>query len=495
MNKFATHPRRLMLALLLIALAGCGGSSAMTAPLSAQNLNLIFVPSPDLAYQAPGDIRADTANLSPQGLQRSLRMATYLKQHVMAGNNVNGIYALTPMTHLQTTHQYPDMAGLGFIQQFALLNQFTLPVNATGGLFTANSFPLNVAYSPGSVPAGVRLPNSYCPDCSGLDFNDTTGHDAALVEGIIRAKSSGYYVFSAPWETISRLLAGIKTSRGYPFAIPTAYAGPNVVYAVTLNAAREAQLLTLDSQLSPPASYPVLPAPVASAACTHQQQSYFSTTRVGGVGGALIPVDINTNQRIYIVRHAEAHPDSGFQFENGNFVGAGQWRALALASALRGKISPDQVVSIDPAQWFPKNGSSYSYVRPALTVLPYVIANNLPYSLVTGISIAGSPVDPLVARDTSNYFFTGGRFSNQTVLLAWESGHIRPFINALLASYEGANLPLLPTSGSPMGDWPSDDYDTVWTISLDAQGNLTLDNALCEGIDTLKLPLTAPLFQ
>ncbi len=494
MREAARYPRRMMLALLLSLLVGCGGSTTNAAPLSAANLNLIFVTSPDLTYQALGDIRADTANLSPQGLQRSLLMATYLKQHVMGGNNVNGIHALTPMTHLQTPQQYPDMAGIGFVQQFSLLNQFTLPDSTTAGIFTANSFPVHVAYTAGSVPAGVRVPNYYCPDCSGLDFNDTKGHNAALVASIISARVSGYYVFSAPWETISSLLAGIKTLKGYKFDIPKAYGGPNVVYAITLNPARDAQLLTLDSQLNPPASYPVLPAPVASAVCTHQQQSYFSTTRTGGVGGALVPANTNTNQRLYIVRHAEAHPDSGFQFENGNFVGAGQWRALELANALRGKIDPDRVVSIDPAQWFPKDGANYSYVRPALTLLPYVIANNLPYSLVTGISIAGSPIDPVVARDTANYFFSGGKFSNQTVLLAWESGHIRPFINALLTSYGGANLPLLPTSGSAQGDWPSDDYDTVWRISLDAQGNLTVDNALCEGIDSTKLPVMAPQF-
>ena len=41
---------------------------------------------------------------------------------------------------------------------------------------------------------------------------------------------------------------------------------------------------------------------------------------------------------------------------------------------------------------------------------------------------------------------------------------------------------------------PDTDYDTVWTVKLDAQGNLTADKALCEGIDSSKLPLTAPLF-
>jgi hypothetical protein len=31
-------------------------------------------------------------------------------------------------------------------------------------------------------------------------------------------------------------------------------------------------------------------------------------------------------------------------------------------------------------------------------------------------------------------------------------------------------------------------------VTLDAQGNLTVDNALCEGIDSAKLPVTAPQF-
>ena len=100
---------------------------------------------------------------------------------------------------------------------------------------------------------------------------------------------------------------------------------------------------------------------------------------------------------------------------------------------------------------------------------------------------------PVVAKATSDFFFTGGKFSNQTVLLAWESGHIRPLINALLASY-GSNVPLLPTAGPPSGGWPHADYDTVWTVKLDAQGNATVDNALCEGIDSTQLPAAAPLF-
>ena len=70
--------------------------------------------------------------------------------------------------------------------------------------------------------------------------------------------------------------------------------------------------------------------------------------------GVVVPPGTNTNQTVYLIRHAEAHPTSSF--EDGNFVGAGQWRALSLPNflpnALRGQASPTVVYSIDPAQSF-----------------------------------------------------------------------------------------------------------------------------------------------
>lgn len=485
----------LLLSLALSLLAGCGGSSSEPAPLSADNLNLIFVVSPDLAHNASGDVNKDTANLSNQGLQRSLLMATYLKQQVLGTQNVTAIHALTPMTHLQTANNYPDMAALGYIQQFALLNQITLGTN------TANSYPLNAAYVSGAVPDGVAMqpkifpnsPSGYCPDCSGLVFNDTKGDNAALVSGIInKPNASGYYVFSAPWQTISALMANINESQSYKLNLPAAYRGPNHVYAISIAPSGDAKLVTYDSKLTPLTTYPELPSHQPfSASCTNTQQALFSTARTGGVDGATVPTNSSFNQIIYIVRHAEAHPDPAMSFENGNFVGAGQWRALDLHNALDGKIKPDMVYSVDPAQWYPISATkNVSYVRPSLTVLPYAIANNLPYSLASSFSI----LDPNHSQLTSDFFFTGGKFSNKTVLVAWESSRIKPLINALLASYGGANIPVLPTEGPPKGGWPSPDYDTIWTVKLDATGNLTVDNKLCEGIDTTKLPVAAPQF-
>ena len=194
-----------LLALVLTLLAGCGGSgssSTASVPLSADNLNLIFVLSPDLAHHADGDIQPDTANLTSQGLQRSLLMATYLQQQVLGMNNASAIYAITPMTHLQTVNNYPDMSSLGTIQQFALLNRIALPVDATRVPYSASSYPINAAYAqnalPGMVTPPVAPPAQYCPDCSGLDFNNTKGNNDTLVSAIIDKKVAGFTSFLRP---------------------------------------------------------------------------------------------------------------------------------------------------------------------------------------------------------------------------------------------------------------------------------------------------------
>ena len=480
----------LLVAMMLPAGCGDGSGSNSAAPLNADNINLIFVTSPDLAYHAAGDVDPDTANLTGQGLQRSLMMATYLRQQVLGDENVDRIYALSPMTHLQTANDYPDMSAIGFIQQFALLNQTTLPVDATH-IYTGYSFPINASYAASGVPDGVAEPSTYCPDCTGLDFNNVDGHNDELVSGIIESRTPGYYVFSAPWETISELLTMINTRYGYGLNLPSDFMGSNYVYAISIPSAGNATVQTYNSWLNPPDRYPVLPVPVTSAACSHALQPYYRIVLTGGVNGVVIPPGINKNSKVYIVRHAEAHPDSGFRFDDGNYVAAGQWRALSLADTLRGRISPDVVYAIDPAEmWYSNGVINVSYVRPALTILPYVIANNLPYYLAAGVSLGSpyNPTDETVAQDTSDFFFTGGTFSNQIVLVAWESGHIKPFLNALISSYGGSGIELLPAS------WPPEDYDTIWTASLDAQGNLTIDNELCEGIDTESLPAAAPQF-
>ena len=493
-----TVVRSLCLALALTLFAGSGGSSAANAaaapnpaPLSAGDLNLIFVVSEDLLYQAPGDLNPGTANLTDRGLQRSLRMATFLKQQVLGKKNVTGIYVLEPMTHLQTSSNYPDMVAPETIQQFALLNHITLSSAYPPDYFpyTGNSYPLNASYAPGSVPTGVATPVPYCPNCQGLDFNDKENNNETLVAGIVAAEVPGFYVFSAPWETTIALMASIKEHEGYSLTLPASYAGPNYIYAISIAPTGKACLVTYNSNIHPPSTYPKLPPPrLVSTRCTGQEPFSIDTSIIAG---AVIPPNINTNETVYIIRHADAHPIANWN--DGNYVCAGQWRALDLPKALRGKISPQQVYSSDPAQTSQgTEGFSWSGVAPSLTAEPYAIANNLPFNLAASFNLS----DENVGQESSDFFFgthfttvTGPNLSNQTVLLGWSYQLIQPMVKDLVSSYfpSGATPP-------PVPDWPGNDYDTVWKVRLDADGNLVVNNAMCEGIDSAKLPAKCPKF-
>jgi len=201
----------------LALLAGCAAPPRSVAPdpgpLAAGNINLIFVVSPDLQYQASGDVDPNTANLTAQGLQRTLLLAPFLQQSVLGGDIVTAIYALEPMTHLQTANDYPDMAALETVQQFAMLNQFAMSnpipkVDPTVG----NNFPINVSYGPESVPADVVAPAPAlsCAACQGLEFNGSGRDNQKLLNSIVSANHPGSYVFSSPWETTQSLLASFN---------------------------------------------------------------------------------------------------------------------------------------------------------------------------------------------------------------------------------------------------------------------------------------------
>jgi len=476
-------PRALALALGVALHAGCGGFiPPAPAPLSASNVNLVFVVSEDLSYNASGDVNPNTANLTNKGLQRSLLMGSFLKQSVLGGNNVTAIYALEPMTHLQTANNYPDLVSLETIQQFAMLNQVSVSYQGSPGP-TANSFPIFSSYAEGALPNDVAPPVWHCPGCQGLDFKDENGDNESLVSGIIAANNPGFYVFSAPWETIIALMTNINQSEHYNLKLSADYAGPNMDYAISI-ASEGASLVTYNGGFTPASAYPALP-PLQSfsAPCS---ATPFHIQVQGGSGGAVVPKSINTNETVYMIRHAEAHPVTNW--DDGNYIAAGQWRALLLPQALQGKIHPTQVYSIDPAVGIPSGlidgVITSSYVRPSLTVEPYAIANNLPFNLAASVPVFAQNA-PQLSTYASNFFFTQGTFSNETLLVAWEHDHIPPTVNALLASYN---------SNQTAPNWPGNDYDTIWTIKLDSQGNLTVDNGMCEGIGSSLLPATAPQF-
>jgi hypothetical protein len=111
-----------------------------------------------MTFNTSGDIDPATANLTNSGLERALRMDTFLYQYVLGSQNVSSIYALEPMTHLQTPGMLPDMAGLEAVQQFSVLNQISLSSNGSGGdPYTGQNYPVNAIVRPRCRAAPIVL--------------------------------------------------------------------------------------------------------------------------------------------------------------------------------------------------------------------------------------------------------------------------------------------------------------------------------------------------
>jgi hypothetical protein len=146
------------------------------------------------------------------------------------------------------------------------------------------------------------------------------------------------------------------------------------------------------------------------------------------------------------------------------------------------------VYSVDPAQLFPI--SNFSYVRPSLTVFPYAVANHLPFHMAASFLMDPDATSDPAAENAKNFFFT----HSTGVDLAGETGPACLGTQTLSAAAEALIRFVRGSVPAPTLTWPDADYDTIWTVRLDSKGNLTLDNALCEGIDSGRLPVMAPQF-
>lgn len=482
---------------LSIALSGCGSASTADAGPSASaansfnstDVNLVFVVTPDLK-NSNGDINEKTANLTNQGLRRAMKLAVWLRTSLLGSVDVKGIYALEPTSHLQTDANYPDLVPLEFIEQFAMVNQYSefAPQTVTG-----SSFPVNLSYSQSSVPADAPVPASFPAGCRGIDYADRNGDNESLVSSIIAKNQSGFHVFAMPFDTFKGLLSGLRSQNAYDYTVPAAHEGPNVLYVLTVPPGGKAALASYDTGVVPGTAYPELNPPWKNSPSSYQTPFEIQTSNVSG---SAPPSGINRNETVYFIRHGEAHPSS--KWDDGNLVMEGNWRALYLPSALAAKIkTPDFVYAPDPSQLISHPWTdTYSYVRPSQTVAPYAIANGIPYNVASTFlyAVPGSTSESQaqITLQAANFFFTGGRFTGKTLLISWEHAHIPMIAQSLVNLYfaGSSSVPTVP----PFTSWPDDDYDTIWTFNLDGNGNLTLDNHMCEGIDSKTLPSTAPAY-
>ena len=218
----------------LSLLSGCGGTSRTNAPVSnpgqliAANLNLIFVVSPDVAYQTSGDVDPRTANLTI----RAASVASNCDVPSKAGaGDKERQRNLRARAHDPFATRPVILGGARAIQQFALMNQTTLSSDLVGGTpYSGQNSPINASYAPGSVPGGVLRQASTAPLAKVLISMTTAAATKFCCRGSSREMSHAF-TFRAG-EATSSLLANINTLEGYNLLLPAAYRGSNYIYAI-----------------------------------------------------------------------------------------------------------------------------------------------------------------------------------------------------------------------------------------------------------------------
>ncbi|MDQ3287086.1 MAG: hypothetical protein M3Q42_02285 [Pseudomonadota bacterium] len=392
-------------------------------PLNANGWNIVLVPSFEQGRHN---------NLSVAGLNASLRFGQTLTS-ATAGKlpQVRQVYALTLASPGKDTDT--DMVPLQSIQPYALLNYQAVKVQQ-----------LN--------PGGVSTYNS----------------PAYFMQQLLANQPRGIYVIAMPRD----MLAGI--AENLTGSLPSLDAHH---YYVVSGQPGALKLDAYADGVTRDAKYPEIALPRRSATCPQAPV----TIRVRAPDGLLPYI----SQKALLVRHVEAHP--GGNFENGNYVCQGQWRALGANRILLEKLGrrPDYVYTSDPADII-DCGQACSYIRPSLTVAPFAIQHDLP--LTPAPFQWEDAADLAIALFDRNSPYLQRPASGQTLLVGWEHDHIEKAVRYLLA-----NVYRDPAAAARLPSWSYTDYDTVWELSTDEDGTLTFRNS-CEGIATNTLPSTCPAF-
>lgn len=367
-------------------------------------------------------------NLSVTGLNASLRFGQTLTS-LTAGRlgQVRQVYALT----MNAPEMKADMAPLESIQPYALLNYLSVKV--------------------------IRL-NSGGPSV----YNSP----AYFMQQLLANQQRGIYVMAMPHDILVRIA---ETLTGTPPRLDDQH------YYVISGQAGALAINAYEHEIVPVSTYPHIALPKRSATCPQAPV----TIRVKPPAG-LKPY---TSQKALLVRHVEAHP--GGNFENGNYVCQGQWRALGANHILLEKLGrrPDYIYTSDPVNII-DCGAACSYIRPSLTVSPFAIQHGIPLTLAP--FQWDDAADLAMALFDRNSPYLQRPASGSTVLVGWEHDHIVKAVTYLLGSVYRD-----PAAAAHLPAWNYEDYDSVWELSTDKDGTLTFRNR-CEGIASSALPSTCP---
>jgi hypothetical protein len=368
-------------------------------------------------------------NLSTEGLNHALRFGQLLDSQ-LAGK----FGQLRQVYAFEYAADGNDMSALESIEPFAVLNNL-----------------------------GVTVQKLSAGDAS---VYNSPGY---FIQQVLANRPRGTYVMAMPARMLQSVASALTDTsvdalRAHQYLVVSGHEG---AFKATV----------YDDGISDIADYPHVSLPPASA-CTQKPV----TIHVNAPAG----LHAYASQSIFLVRHVEAHPNE--TFEDGNYVCQGQWRALGanaiLLQKMHGRVL-DFVFTSDPSNIIGCDATC-SYIRPSLTVAPFAILHGLPLTLAPFQWEDATDLAQALFDQNSRYFKHPA--SGSSILVGWEHANIEKAVKYLLKTlYEN------PTAASEVPAWDYRDYDSIWEIDTDKDGNLTFKNT-CEGIASTALPSTCPAF-
>ncbi|MGE8175297.1 histidine phosphatase family protein [Pseudomonas fluorescens] len=152
-------------------------------------------------------------------------------------------------------------------------------------------------------------------------------------------------------------------------------------------------------------------------------------------------------QTLVFLRHAEK-PTGGL----GQLNCQGLNRAIKLAELLPEKFGKaNYVFAANPTRNVEEGefDTSYSYLRPLLTISPTAIKLGLPVNIEFSANDISDLADELLHA----------KYRNSIIYTAWSHGYLPDLINKVAEEATGEKRPILD-------DWPSNDFDSLYVLTL-----------------------------
>lgn len=380
--------------------------------------------------------QGNLGNLSIIGFNHSLVFGRFLFS--ILNNNLTNIYTVAPSSNI--TNNISNISSLQTIENFALLYQ---------NYWQNNS---------GSISPTL--------------LNNNTS-DFSYINQIIQQSNIGQNnVFVMSATEINYILSQLAKINHFVFTPIKNNSHQLVILSLDSKVKYKSKTINDGIVINSDIKFPSTDIPLknmAKLSCPQGVHSYSFK-----LNSQLQGYSINKNETVYLIRHVEAHPyqiNANSRVENGNYVCKGQQRALGVTDRLF------QIIGRNPDLVFGPSTSGativgYYYIRPSLSITPFTIAHNIPLNIIPASILTYGNANRL-----ADYLFTNryrSDLSGKTILVSWESNHATSAVKDLIQNIFQKEIPK---------DFPdlSLDYDTVFKVSLDSNGNMTF-NSTCEGV-------------